>query len=257
MRIETLGCFGAQTAGCRVTSFLINDDLLLDAGAAAAALNIIEQAAIKNICLTHTHLDHIKGVMFLADNRMTNNEMSRECIRVWGIKELLDILKKHVLNGLIWPDFSIIPNKKNPVLKLCPLKEGEKTCIDGYYITAVKVNHPGCAVGYILEYEGKTLIYTGDTGPTERIWEIANKIDNIVGIIIEVSFPNRLRNLAEVSQHLTPELMKKELSKLAKCDVPIFTYHMKPQYLDEIRSEIKSLNNPMIQILGQNKVYRF
>ena len=151
MRIETLGCFGAQTAGCRVTSFLVNDDFLLDAGAAASALNLIEQAAIRNICLTHSHLDHIKGVMFLADNRVTNSEILRESVKIWGVQELLDILKKHVLNNLIWPDFSTIPNKKNPVLKLCPLKEEERTPIDGYYITAVRVNHPGEGVGYILE----------------------------------------------------------------------------------------------------------
>ena len=257
MRIETLGCFGAQTAGCRVTSFLVNDDLLLDAGAAASSLNLIEQTAIRNICLTHSHLDHIKGVMFLADNMVTNSEILREGVKVWGIQGLLDILKKHILNDLIWPDFSVIPNKKSPILKLCALKEEEKTAIDGYHVTAVKVNHPGEGVGYILEYEGKTLIYTGDTGPTERIWKVARAFNNIVAVIIEASFPNKMKNLAKVSQHLTPELMQKELDKLSKPDVPVLIYHMKPQYLDIIRTEIRALNNPKIQVLGQNKVYRF
>jgi len=256
VKLRVLGCFGAEIPKCKLTCFLINDDLLIDAGAVTNTLELEEQFKIKYIILSHTHLDHIRDLVFLADNRGLNSKEA-ESLEIWAIKETIDILKKHILNGLVWPDFTkILSISGKPILILKEMPEEEEIIIGEYKITAIRVNHPGPSVGYLIEDRGKSILFTGDTGVTNRIWEIANKKENLAAVIVEVSFPNRMQDLANASYHLTPKNLALEISKL-KRDVPIFVFHIKPQFLKEIEEELKNLSNPKIQIMKQDKIYKF
>ena len=59
MQIRILGCSGAIARGCHTTSFLLDDDLLVDAGTGVGDLTLDEMAGIDDVLLTHSHLDHI------------------------------------------------------------------------------------------------------------------------------------------------------------------------------------------------------
>ena len=261
MRIKVLGCYGGQLLGFRLTSFLVNDSILLDAGSPTEALSLEEQHGIRHICLSHTHLDHIKDIAFLADNRSLKRLggiKANRTINVHSLPENNKTLLRDFFNDHIWPDFTVIPSKKDAILRLHDIKAEVPFEIDGVRITAIDVNHPVPCTGFLIEFEGKQLIYTADTGNTDRIWEIANAQPNLKAVIMDCSFPNSYQNLADISGHLTPNGIKQELQKFeAVGRVPVYLYHMKPETLNVISAEVEALNIPLLRMLTQVDEFLF
>lgn len=255
MKIKVLGCYGGQQAGFRLTSFLVNDSILLDAGSPAEVLSLEEQCAIRHVCVSHTHLDHIKDIAFLADNRCVkrlSGHAGNRSITVHSLAENNQIIRDHFLNGHIWPDFTAIPNTDDAILRLHDIEVEVPFELDGVRITAIAVNHPVPCTGFLLEQDGKQVIYTADTGNTERVWEIANAQSNLQAIIMDCSFPNANQYLADVSGHMTPAGMMKDLKKFEQLGrVPVYLYHMKPESLHLMTDEVKALNVPRLRMLTQ------
>lgn len=251
IRLQALGCYGSKGPDANLTSFLLNGKLLVDAGSAASTLYAQELSQLSGIVITHPHLDHIGEIPFIADNIFGTR---KDSLRIYSVPKVLDAIQKHLLNGIIWPDFTAISDGNAAVLKMMAIQEGETTCVDGIKFSAYAVNHPADAVGYLFEDETGALLYSGDTGPTEKIWEIGRLAKNLKAILTEVSFPNRLEAVAAVSRHFTPKLFKKELAKMPE-DIPIYLYHAKIQFWDEIQAEIASLKEPRIQLIQQGKSY--
>lgn len=254
MKVRVLGCHGSEFQDGQTTAFLINDSLLLDAGTVTSVLTLDEQKKIRSILVTHSHLDHTKDILFLADNVVGGNNTPIEVI---SVSKVLKILKVHLLNDKIWPDFTILPTAEKPVLRFRSIKTGTDVSINGLTVKAISVNHTVEAVGYIIRDETSSILYTGDTGPTDKIWKEANKLSNLKAVIVETSFPNHLHALADMSGHLTPFMLKDQLNKLKVLDLSILIFHMKPQYLRELENEIAALGNPHIIILRQGMVFEF
>lgn len=255
MRIKILGCYGGQLLGFHLTSFLVNETILLDAGSPTEALTLEEQGKINHIFLSHTHLDHIKDIAFLADNRALkrmNKDNGCGSITIHSLQENLDTLMNHFLNDHIWPDFTAIPSKSNPTLELAPIVPEVVIEAEGLKITPIEVTHPVPCTGFLLDENGKQFIYTADTGSTDRIWEVANQQPNLRGIIIDCSFTNANQHLADISGHLTPKSLAAELRKLERYGrVPIYLYHMKPETLNIIRLEVEAEDIPHLRMLSQ------
>ncbi len=256
MKIRVLGCSGALLPNANQPAFLVDEKILLDAGTIGNVLSADEQWKIRHILLTHAHLDHIVGIPFFLDNIVVKN--IRHQVMVIGIKETLKAIKEHLLNDKIWPDFSKIPDKNSPVLALRDIKYGVPFKIDKYTIYPLKVRHTVPAAGYIIEKGRKRLLYTGDTGPVRTTWNEVNRLGSISGrvdaIIIEVSFPNRMKELAIKSGHLTPNLLYKELQKLNNLPKKILITHPKPLYYKLIKDEINKLMVEDIEILSDNMI---
>ncbi|MEW6214236.1 MAG: 3',5'-cyclic-nucleotide phosphodiesterase [Nitrospirota bacterium] len=251
MKLKVLGSSGAELQGYHLPAFLLDRCLLLDAGTIGASLNEAEQWKIRVILLTHSHLDHIRGIPFLADNILLRNK--RHDVTVISIQPVLDALKNNLLNNTIWPDFTEIPDTKNPVLKLKTIAPVQAFSVCGYKIVAYGVNHSVPAVGYIItNMRGKRLLYTGDTGPTDTIWKAAKGINCA---IIEVSFPNRMEEVAIKTGHLTPGLLMKEINKMENLPEKILITHPKPQYFKQIKMEIEALHVNNIEILKDGEMY--
>jgi len=255
MRIKVLGCYGGQLLGVHLTSFLVNDSILLDAGSPTEGLDLEGQFSIRHIFLSHTHLDHIKDIAFLADNRSLKRlggaKANRQIV-VHSLKENLEVLRKNFLNNQVWPDFTKIPSTDDPILAFEEIRPEEPVEADGVTITAIPVNHPVPCTGFLLDKDGQQFIYTADTGHTDRIWEIANAQPNLKGMIMDCSFPNKYQHLADISGHLTPNGMAKELAKFNKLgDVPVYLYHMKPETLNVLTAEVESLYLPHLRMLTQ------
>lgn len=255
MRIKVLGCYGGQLLGFHLTSFLVNDSILLDAGSPTEGLDLEDQFGIRHIFLSHTHLDHIKDIAFLADNRSLKRlggfKENRQIV-IHSLAENLEVLRKHFLNNQVWPDFTKIPSEHDPILALHEIRPEEPVEADGVTVTAIPVNHPVPCTGFLLDEDGQQFIYTADTGHTDRIWEVANAQPNLKGIIMDCSFPNKHEHLAEISGHLTPNGMASELKKFDKLgDVPVYLYHMKPETLNVLTAEVESLYLPHLRMLTQ------
>lgn len=253
MRVQTLGCFGGEALGCQLTCLLVDGRLLLDAGSVTASLSIDAQAAIDHILVTHAHISHVVGLAYLADNLC---RVRSRPIEIWSIPPVLRQLKTHLLNGVLWPDFSVIPSPLRPTLSFHELVEGRPHQIGQHEVTAVAVHHTVEAVGYVISDGASSLLYQGDSGPTTELWRLANRTANLDAIIAETSFPNRFGDLAIRTGHLTPELLRAELSQL-KVQASVYAQHMKPQYFSEIVGELVALSNPPVLPLDQGKTYIF
>ena len=255
MKIRVLGCYGGQLLGFHLTSFLVNDTILLDAGSPTEVLTLEEQSEIKHIFLSHTHLDHIKDIAFLADNRSLKRwggQADASAITIHSLQENLDTLSAHFLNNVVWPDFTRIPTKKDGILRTESFASEEAITLGDLTITPIRVQHPVPCTGFLLDQGGAQALFTADTGHTDRIWEIANQQPNLKAVIIDCSFPNDCEELADVSGHLTPQGMAKELKKLDKLgDVAIYLYHMKPEVLTEMASEVEAEDIPHLRMLTQ------
>ena len=249
MEIRILGCYGGELPGYPLCSFAIDKKLLLDAGAVTSVLRLSAQRRISDILVTHTHLDHIKDIPFLAAN-LVGGQVSRP-VNIISTRQIIKSIQTHLFNDALWPDFTALPSVDSPALKFIPVEPGVDFPVDDFIVRAIPVDHAVPAVGYIVRKGRSAILYTGDTGPTERIWEEANGLEDLKAVIVEISFPNLLGAAAVDSGHLTPRTLKRELKKLHRRDIPILLAHMKPQYLNLLRNEIRRLAVPTFLFCGR------
>lgn len=254
MKIKVLGCSGAEIPGHRPPSFLLNGKILFDTGSLTNILDIKGQWKIKYIFITHSHLDHILGIPFLADNLLFRKKKHR--VNILSIPYVVKAIRKSLLDGSLWPDFTVIPNTHEGILNLIELRVGQPIKIGDYTITPYPVNHSVPATGYLVEDKRKRrFFYTGDTGPSDATWrKIGGK--QIHCLMIEASFPNRMEEMAIRTGHLTPRLLQKELLKIKPNPERIFVIHIKPQYFKTIKTELQKLKIKNLKLLGDGEAIK-
>lgn len=253
MEIRVLGCHGSQLPGYNTTCFLLDGKILLDGGTITSVLTAEEQLNIEYIFVTHAHLDHIRDIMFLADN-LSYFQRERPLVII-STPYIIATLRYYLFNDVIWPDFSSIPNAEKPVIKFEVISLGGTISIAGLDITAIKVSHTVETVGYAIEAGEGTAIFTGDTGPTDEIWRIAQaKRKKLQAIFMETSLPNDMQYLADMTGHLTPASLEQELTKLGGLDVPIYLYHMKAHLHEVIKEELALLMNSNLHALEDGQI---
>lgn len=252
MKIRVLGCFGSRVPGRSTSCLLVDDKLLLDAGSISSTLYQDEQVALDDILLTHAHIDHIIDLAFLADNVLSSRTTP---VRIWAAEPVLKAVRAHLFNDVIWPDFSKIPTPEKPAIQLLPLPDGKCTEISGYGIRWEETTHTIYTTAYCVERNDKALFYSADTTSTEAIWQMTRRCENLRIAFIETSFPNRMEHLATISGHLTPAMLKVELEKFGDRDIPIKVFHMKPQFLDELKAELTAIGDDRLQVLDGGEVF--
>lgn len=255
MEVKFLGAHGGNTNTSNLTCFLVDDCLTLDAGCLTQCLTLEQQYSITDVVVTHSHLDHTLCLPFLVDNLFDKTEAP---LRIWAGAKVIDALKKHIFNEVVWPDFTLLPSPERPMIEF-KLVEPEKAFhIKHLRIMAVPVNHVVPCFGYLVEStrDHSCVLFTSDTCNTDRIWEIANRKDNLKAVVVDCSFPNHMEELAVNSGHLTPALLAKDLAKLKK-NCQILIYHMKPMFQQIVLQELKSLNLPDLETRIQGRTFEF
>jgi len=246
MEIRVLGCNGGILPGFRSSSFLINGRVLIDSGHVAGVLTIEEQNKVRDIFVTHFHLDHTKDIAFLTDNAFGDNDLP---VSVYGTEQTVSDFKKYYFNNATWPDFTKINSDNHPVARLVAVKDREKTTIGSIEIMSFPVNHSVDGVGYLVREGSTAVVFSGDTGPTDTLWDIVNDDPYVKALFIETSFPNEFQAIADSSGHFTPHTLDIDLKKLHNNTIPIYLYHLKPKYYDKIIEEIKDLKRDNVFIL--------
>ena len=237
MNIKVLGAHNCESKDTRLVSLLIDDILVLDAGAITSSLSLADQEKIQAILLTHQHYDHIRDVPAVA----MNFYLAGATVDIYASAAVYDALTAHLLNGNLYSNFFHRPGER-PTLNYVPLEPGEEVHIEGYNVVAAPVNHSVPAVGFqITSDEGKAVFYTGDTGPgLDDCWQLVSP----QLLVIEVTASNRYQDFGRESKHLTPGLLKQELVSFRKLKgyLPrVVTVHMNPALEAEIRDEIAAV----------------
>lgn len=248
MDLRVVGCFGGETPQHRTSAFVLDGRLAIDAGSLTRGLELADQFRLEACVVSHAHLDHIRDLATIADNRC---QYGCDPLIVAATRGTIEILRAHFFNNLLWPDFSVIPSPARPTIRYVELAPEERTRIVDYDVRAVLVSHTIESAGFIIEAPGGgALAYSGDTGPTTRFWELLNRQAHLKALLMEVSFPNREQRLATVSGHHTPESLGRELRKYRNpAELPTLLYHIKPSFQAEVERECNELEGLNLRLL--------
>jgi cAMP phosphodiesterase len=236
-----------------LTTYLINETLAIDAGAIAIGLSVEEQLRLRSIIITHAHLDHIISLpLFITD---LFDEL-RAPIQIYATPSDFEALQQYLFNPRVWITLETLKNSQTELLVFHPIIAGESFTAENLKITPIPVTHTVLTHGLLVEDEKTAILFTSDTGATERIWKIAAECDKLRAVFIDLSFPNKLTELARVSCHHSPVTLLEEMPKI-KPGVNIYAVHLKAAYRDQVAAEIAELNDPRIIVAEVGREYEF
>lgn len=246
--IRILGAQGGRSKETFTTCLYVNQHTLIDAGNIMHALGE-EALHVNRIFFSHAHLDHIVDTPFLIDHFFTKRS---ETLYLYGLAHTIEALQKHLFNDIIWPDFSKInlPHSSTPALGYITLEPNQAYAIEeGITLTPILANHTVPCCGYIIEQKGSSLLFSGDTFKNEALWQLINQTPSIKALIIDVSFPNHFKSIAQESKHLTPSLLHEEMQQLTRHDLKMYINHLKPSFKAQISDELESIGISKAMIL--------
>jgi ribonuclease BN (tRNA processing enzyme) len=249
---STFDGHGQATLEQRLTCYLIDDCVAVDAGSLAIALTADQRHTVRDIIVTHPHMDHIASLPIFIDDLYPT---LKEPVRVHATAEVIALLERDVFNWNVYPRFSELKNDFGPVMEYVPMPKGQEFKLAHLTITAWPVNHIVPTVGLIVSDGQSTIAFSSDTAETEELWEAINRTSHVDALLIEASFPNSMAKLAEVSTHFTPATLSRELGKLRHNGLDILAVHLKPAYREKIIEELERLNVPKLRVMEPGKTY--
>jgi ribonuclease BN (tRNA processing enzyme) len=245
---------GNASARQHLSCFVIDDCLAVDAGSLAMATNAVQKRKIRDVLLTHAHLDHIAGLPLFIDDLFANLEAP---VQIHAAEEVIKILERDIFNWEIYPKFSELNNEYGAVMQYCPFRIGTKIKIKHLNVEAVEVNHQVSTVGFLISDDETKIAITGDTAEMKDFWIAVNLENSLDAFLIECAFPDELENLAKISHHLTPSSLRRELVNFKHRECPIYIINMKPMYREKIIKQIEDLKIENLHILEIGKVYEW
>ena len=249
---STFNEVGQATLDQRLTCFLIDDCVAVDAGSIAIALTNDQRETVRDIIVTHPHMDHIASLPIFIDDLYPS---LTQPVRIHATQEVIDLLERDVFNWNVYPRFSDLKNDYGPVMQYVPIPPDGVFTVCHLKVIAVPVNHIVPTVGLIVTDDKTTVAFSSDTAETHEFWKTVNKIGHIDALLIEASFPNEMANLAEVSRHFTPASLGQELKKLSHDGIDILAVHLKPTYRETIVRQLKELNLANLAVMEPGRIY--
>lgn len=236
-----------------MTCLLINGSVVLDAGSLSQTLPIERQVGVRSIVLSHSHMDHTSSLPFFIENVYGKVEGA---IDIYASAPTTFAIRKNLFNNATWPDFTRLPNHLLPAVRFHEIEAERPFTIDGVTFTPILVNHTVPTFGFLVEQRGRSFLWSSDTGPTQRLWEVANRTTGLRALMVDTSFDSSMQQIADVSLHLTPTTLRQELTKLER-DVPVLLHHLKPPCVEAIRREVGMMGLEGVSFLEQGRVYEF
>jgi 3',5'-cyclic-nucleotide phosphodiesterase len=245
--LRVIGCHGGETPKHRTSAFLLDERLAIDAGSLTSGLELEAQCALEACIVSHAHLDHIRDLATIADNRCQSG-----CppLLVGATRGTIDVLLRHFFNNLIWPDFTAIPSTDRPTIRFVELPPEQPVRLARWTVRAITVSHTIDSAAFVIESADGAVAYSGDTGPTDRLWQVLSEQRDLRALLMEVSFPDRAQALATASGHHTPRTLAEDLRKYrAPLELPTLLYHIKPSFQAEVERECARLAGLNLTVL--------
>ncbi len=240
MKVRVLGCSGAIAKDCRTTSFLIDGDILVDAGTGVGDLSLTEMQSVDHVLLTHSHMDHIASLPLMLDSCTS---LRSKPVMVYALQATIDALMAHVFNNVIWPDFSRLPTLDRPFVRFTAVEIGQTIAIDGRTVEVMSAVHTVPACGYAVKDRDKWWVFTGDTERNPAFWARFNQLE-VAMLVIETAFSDRESALARRALHLAPATLAEEIDNIDPSKTtPIYITHTKPAETKLIMAEIQQFDD--------------
>ncbi len=236
----------------QLTTYLIDGVLAIDAGSLGLYGTLEEQARVKDIFLTHSHLDHVASLGPYLD---AIYDGSGDCPKVYGNAHTLECLRADVFNNRLFPDFFHISTIRPPYLKARELEPGRPVQAGRLRVTPVEVNHSVPTLGYVVEGPESAAVIPSDTGPTEEIWRVAAATRKPLTVFLECTFPESEAWLAEIAMHLTPRLFAAEIKQLPR-GARFVVVHIHPRHRETVIAELTALKLPDVEIGRSGSPYK-
>lgn len=252
MRIRLLpAAFPGRTPVPYLTSFVVDDVLAIDAGSLGLADDEALQNGLRDVFLSHTHADHTATLPIFVE---TAHLVGGRPVRVHAAASTLDCLRRDVFNDRVWPDLERIQNPDRPFMELATFNDEEAVVVGRHRVIPIRVNHTIDCSGFVIDDGASSVLISSDTAPTERIWEVARRLDRLKAVFIEASFPNDAEPLAVMTGHLTPALLVRELEKVGR-RIDVFAYHLKPRYHATLERELREAGGTRVVVADPREVY--
>ncbi len=253
MRVELLTSSHPPSDQQFLVTYLINDEVAIDAGSVGLLADLKRQEQIKHVFVTHQHIDHIATLPILLENVY---EPGPKSIEVLSSEEVFHLLQKDLFNDRIWPDFFALSTPDDPFLITTSLEAGKPVHRCGLVVTPLPVSHAVPTLGLVVDDGEAVVAFPSDTGPTEEFWAHLNELDRLDAVFLEISFPNCLADLAEISGHHCTKSFVGELKKL-KRPVRWIVVHRKPRYAKQIADELAAYSLSDVELIQPGAVYNF
>ena len=252
MRLRVLGCCGGSVPGHNPSCYLLDGGVAIDAGALAAQLSLEEQREVEHVFLTHSHWDHLRDLPLTTINRTPDNPP----LMVHGLPATVNAVRTHLMNEVVWFAAFDLPSPETPYVAATPMAPGESRSLNGYRITAVEMPHTVPAIGFHIDDGDASIVICADTGGGGTLDGLPTDGSPLKAVFIEASFPNEMREFAELTGHLTPEMLLEECAHLAP-EVAIYVTHMKPGYEERIKGEIADLPREGVRACHDGEIFVF
>jgi ribonuclease BN (tRNA processing enzyme) len=249
---STFDSQGHATLEQRLTCFLIDECVAIDAGSIALAVTGEQREKVRDIVVTHLHMDHIASLPIFIDDLFPT---LKSPVRVHATPDVIELLERDIFNWNVYPRFSELKTDYGPVMEYGPIPAGQEFRVAHLTVTAVAVNHIVPTVGLVVSDGKSTVAFSSDTSETEELWKTINRTPRINALLIEASFPDSMAKLAEVSRHFTPASLHRELRKLNHNGLDILAVHIKPAYRQMVIDELTALRIPGLSVMEPGKIY--
>lgn len=251
MRVELLNSSVPHSDLQFLVSFLVNEQVAIDAGSLGLLADIRRQQRVKHVFITHEHLDHVATLPIFLENVY---EPGPQCVELLASREVLDFLHGDMFNGRMWPDFIDLSQPDDAFVKATPIEPLKPVSRAGLTITPVPVSHGVETTGLVVD-DGRTAVaFPSDTGPTERFWEHLASLDRLEAVFLEASFPKSLADLATLTGHLSTATFAGEVGKLPR-NVRWIVVHRKARYAAVIARELEDLGLKNVELVRPGHVY--
>jgi ribonuclease BN (tRNA processing enzyme) len=244
---------GRGGQACFLSSYIIDEVVAIDAGGLGLLGDLDSQCRVKDVFLTHSHMDHIATLPLFLENVF---QSPGETVTLHASETTLNCLRRDIFNGRVWPDFIGMSEQGLPFVEIDILEPGRTVEAAGLWLTPVEVDHIVPTLGFLVDAPGVTVAIPSDTGPTEAFWRAAGAAENLKAIFLEASFPNAMSQLARESKHLTPSMFADVVRKLGR-SVSFIAVHIKPRFYDKVVEELSTLGLPGVQIGKPGLMYEY
>ena len=167
----------------------------------------------------------------------------RPPIRVYALPQTLAVLRAHLFNDQLWPDFTRLPEPQAPVLTLHELAVGQTLTLGAHarQVRVLPARHIVPGVGFAVlgrDAQEGDWAYSGDTGPNPALWEHLQAL-HVRELVIEAAFSEAEAALAARSGHHCPSSLAAELAHLP-AGVQLRLTHIKPGEMPTVLSELQT-----------------